>query len=149
MRLISLLTVSILWGCHLNTIVDHMVDMQKNEWPYPQVVKANFEITDTAATYQVNLKLRINNEYRYSNLFILAHFSNPEKRKTLRYQFKLANKEGQWLGRGSGNIYAYKIPLKTNIRYSDTGKYSISIEQNMRDNPLAGVSDVGVEVIKK
>lgn len=145
---ILMIGCSILLSCNPNTVIDSTVDMPNNEWNYAQLAKADYQIKDTTTTYQVNLKLRINSNYRYTNLFVLTYFTTPKAQKILRYQFQLANKEGTWLGKGSGDIYAFKFPLKTNVRYADTGKYSIKIEQNMRDNPLLGVSDVGIEVVK-
>ncbi|MBC7758415.1 MAG: gliding motility lipoprotein GldH, partial [Phormidesmis sp. FL-bin-119] len=63
-------------------------------------------------------------------------------------EFKLALPDGEWLGSGSGNLYSYQIPLKENFKFTLKGKYVIELEQNMRDNPLDHVSDVGVRVEK-
>ncbi|SOD20038.1 gliding motility lipoprotein GldH [Pedobacter xixiisoli] len=133
-------------SCNFNTVVDTNQTIEDNQWLYANVAKAEFEINDVAKPYQVNFKLRINSEYRYSNLFVLATFKDAKSRKKTRYQFKLAKADGQWLGKGSGDLYTYSFPLLKNHRFADTGKYSIEIEQNMRDNPLVGISDVGIEV---
>ena len=79
-------------------------------------------------------------------MFVLATFKDAKKRKRLRYQFKLAKEDGTWLGKGSGDLYTFSFPLLKNHRFADTGKYHIEVEQNMRDNPLVGISDVGIEV---
>ncbi len=133
-------------SCNFNAVIDTNQSIEDNQWLYANVAKADFEITDVTKPYQVNFKLRINTDYRYSNLFVLATFKDAKGRKKLRYQFKLAKEDGQWLGKGSGDLYTYSFPLLNNHRFADTGKYSIEIEQNMRDNPLVGISDVGIEV---
>lgn len=134
-------------SCNFNTVVDTNQSLEDNQWLYANVAKADFEIKDATKPYQVNFKLRINTEYRYSNLFVLATLKDAKTRKRTRYQFKLAKEDGTWLGKGSGDLYTYSFPLLKNHRFADTGKYSIEIEQNMRDNPLVGISDVGIEVI--
>ena len=133
-------------SCNFDTVVDTNQSIEDNQWLYANAAKAEFEIKDTTKPYQVNFKLRVNTDYRYANLFVLTTFKDSKKRKRIRYQFKLAKEDGQWLGNGSGDLYAYSFPLLKNHRFADTGKYSIEIEQNMRDNPLVGVSDVGIEV---
>ena len=133
-------------SCNFNTVVDTNQSIEDNQWLYANVAKAEFEIKDVTKPYQLNFKLRINTTYRYSNLFVLATFKDAKRRKKIRYQFKLAKEDGQWLGKGSGDLYTYSFPLLKNHRFADTGKYSIEIEQNMRDNPLVGISDVGIEV---
>lgn len=133
-------------SCNFNAVVDTNQSIEDSRWLYANATKADFEIKDISKAYQVNFKLRINTEYRYSNLFVLATFKDTKSRKKIRYQFKLAKEDGQWLGKGSGDLYTYSFPLLRNHRFTDTGKYSIEVEQNMRDNPLLGISDVGIEV---
>jgi gliding motility-associated lipoprotein GldH len=146
--LIGLMFLSVLTSCDFNSVIDTNQSIEDKNWLYANSTKASFEIDDVAKTYQVNFKLRINTEYRYSNLFIIATLKEPKGRKRIRYQFKLAKADGQWLGKGSGDLYSYSFPLLKNHRFPDTGKYHLEIEQNMRDNPLVGISDVGIEVIK-
>lgn len=133
-------------SCNFDTVVDTNQSMENNRWLYANAAKAEFDIKDATKSYQVNFKLRINTEYRFSNLYVLATMKDAKSRKRIRYQFKVAKEDGAWLGKGSGDLYTYTFPLLKNHRFADTGKYSIEIEQNMRDNPLVGVSDVGIEV---
>lgn len=138
--------LSTLSSCNFDTVVDTNQSVENNRWLYANTAKAEFDIKDTTKPYQVNFKLRINTEYRYSNLYVLATMKDAKTRKRIRYQFKVAKEDGAWLGKGSGDLYTYSFPMLKNHRFADTGKYSIEIEQNMRDNPLLGVSDVGIEV---
>jgi gliding motility-associated lipoprotein GldH len=52
------------------------------------------------------------------------------------------------LGSGSGNLYSYQIIFKTGQRFPAKGTYHFELEQNMRDNPLHEVSDMGIRVEK-
>ena len=67
---------------------------------------------------------------------------------TTRFEIKLADLDGEWLGKGSGNLYSYQVSALTNFKFPEKGTYTFSIEQNMRDNPLHEVNDVGLRVEK-
>ncbi|RYG21247.1 MAG: gliding motility lipoprotein GldH, partial [Chitinophagaceae bacterium] len=86
-------------------------------------------------------------DYRYSNIYVIMRLKNGRQfLKDGRYQFQLAKSDGQWVGKGSGDLYSNTFPLLKNFRFPKAGKYEIEVEQNMRDNPLVGVSDIGVSV---
>lgn len=104
-------------------------------------------VTDSLAATNVYFKLRVTAEYRYSNMYVLFTLQSPNGKKVVRrYGYRIATNDGQWLGKGSGNLYTYKLPLLTNYRFPTRGKYNLTIDQNMRDNPLRGVSDGGILV---
>ncbi len=144
--LLALCLLCVFSACNFNAVIDTNQSIENNKWLYANTSKAEFEIKDVSRPYQVNFKLRISNDYRYSNMYVLATFKQPKSNKKVRYQFKLAKADGQWTGKGSGDLYTYSFPLLKNHSFADTGKYSIEIAQNMRDNPLLGVSDIGIEV---
>lgn len=145
-QLLCLCCLCVFSACNFNAVIDTNQNIENNQWLYANPTKADFEIKDISRPYQANFKLRISNDYRYANLYVLVNFKQPKGNKKVRYQFKLAKADGQWLGKGSGDLYTYSFPLLKNHLFTDTGKYSIEVEQNMRDNPLVGVSDIGIEV---
>jgi gliding motility-associated lipoprotein GldH len=61
----------------------------------------------------------------------------------------LANLEGEWQGTGSGNLRSHQLVLFKNYHFSQAGTYVFELEQNMRDNPLKEVSDIGLRVEKR
>ena len=133
-----------------NTIIDQNTVIVDQNWPYVNKIKEDFTIDDALATYNLYLNLRVTPDYKYSNIFILVHQTGPDKKTTtVRYEFKLANADGEWLGEGSGNLYTYQDAFKTQYKVPAKGKYHIELEQNMRDNPLHNVSDVGLRVEKE
>jgi gliding motility-associated lipoprotein GldH len=147
-KLVLLLIVGIAaLGCNTNNLVDVSVEMPKRNWSYVNKVKAVVDIKDNSKPYSLYLKLRHTADYRYSNIFILLHITDPKhKTQTKRYEYRLARADGEWLGAGSGNLFTYKFDLLKDYRFPENGKYEFEIEQNMRDNPLKEISDAGFTV---
>lgn len=136
-----------MYGCTTNNLIDTNQDMPQRNWSYVNPIKALAEVKDPAKAYDLKFKLRHTADYRYSNIFILVHISGPRLPKvTRRYQYKLAEPDGLWLGNGSGNLYSYTLPILSGFHFPQAGNYLIEVEQNMRDNPLTEISDAGITV---
>ena len=136
-------------SCSNNNLVDTNDAVAENSWLYAKSAKATVEIKDINQSYAVHFKLRHTLDYKYSNLFVVMRLKGDSVNKSTRYEFKLAKKDGEWLGKGSGDIFTCNFPLLTNFRFEKPGKYEIEITQNMRDNPLVGISDIGITVSKQ
>jgi len=130
-------------------VVDQSTAIENQNWAYDNRIKSDFTIDDNSVPYNLYLNLRITPDYKYANIFVLVHQTGPDKKTTtVRYEFTLAEKDGEWLGQGTGNLYTYQVVFKTHYTFPEKGKYHVEIEQNMRDNPLHQVSDAGLRVEK-
>lgn len=130
-------------------VTDQNTEIDNNNWSYANKIKYDVKIDNETIPYNLYMNLRVTGDYKYSNLFVLISQTTPGKKATgTRYEFKLANPDGEWLGDGSGNLYSYQVPFRTNYKFPVKGVYHFQIEQNMRDNPLHEVSDVGLRVEK-
>lgn len=126
--------------------MDQNLEIPENNWLYSKSVKAAFEVNDPSKTYNVFFKIRNTNDYRYANLYLIFRIKGPSYSKSVRHQFQLASPDGTWLGKGSADVYINLFPLLKQFTFPQKGSYEIEIEQNMRDNPLIGVSDIGIQV---
>jgi gliding motility-associated lipoprotein GldH len=146
-QVIALMLLNLgLWsGCKTDNIADVNVSMPKHRWSYINKIITVVDIKDHTKTYDLYFKLRHTAAYRYSNIYILFQMKEPGKtRTTRRYEYKLASADGKWLGAGSGDLYTYTLPLLTNHKFPESGKYIMVIEQSMLDNPLHHISDAGL-----
>ena len=132
-----------------NAVIDKNTEIDNHNWAYVNPVKYDVNITNADIPYNLYFNLRVTADYKYSNIFVLMHQTGPDKKQLVtRYEFKLANNDGEWLGNGSGNLYSYQMMYKSEYKFPAKGVYHFAIEQNMRDNPLHEVSDVGLRVEK-
>jgi len=147
--LMSFLMLSFISCQDTVTIADINVEFEKRNWNYSQKISIPVKIEATDVSYNLYLNLRHSAGYKYSNIFIMIHITGPDGKKvTERKEFKLALADGEWLGSGSGNMYSYQINFKENYKFLAKGTYIFELEQNMRDNPLDHISDVGIRVEK-
>ena len=137
-------------GCaDKGAVIDQNIEITGHNWTYLNKVKFTFKIDDEKIPYNLYMNLRVTADYKYSNLFVLITQKGPDKKPEIkRYELKLASKDGEWLGEGSGNLYSYQLPFRTDYKFAVKGLYTVYIEQNMRNNPLHEVSDVGLRVEK-
>jgi len=137
-----------LQACDNNILVDTFDHIPNENWTYIKPVKAVINITDSTKNYNIYVNFRHTADYKYANVWLRFHLLGPKlKDEPLRQEFQLAMPDGEWLGNGSGNLYSYQLIYKENYKFPSNGKYTIVVEQNMRDNPLKNVSDAGVRVV--
>jgi gliding motility-associated lipoprotein GldH len=134
-------------GCSDTALVDVNKEISNRNWSYIKKISVPVKIEDTNKRYNLYMNLRHTADYRYSNIFVLIRQVNPDGKKTTeRKEFKLAYPDGEWLGSGSGNLYTYQLLFKEGYTFPAPGNYVFEIEQNMRDNPLREVRDVGMRI---
>lgn len=150
-----ILTAAVLNLCWLascdnaGAITDTNQAINARNWSYVNRIKVPFVIDDLNSSYGLYINLRHTGDYRYSNIFLRIHTRSPNgKVLSERKEFRLALPDGQWLGTGTGNLYQYQLPLTENYQFAQKGQYVIEIEQNMRDNPLKEITDVGLRIKK-
>ena len=132
-----------------NAVLDEQLPIESTNWTYDKPIRIKVNIDDNRIPYSIFVNLRHTADYKYSNIFFRIHQINPDKKSiSFRKEYRLSNPDGEWLGRGSGNLYSYILPLFAHYRFPAKGTYIFVIEQNMRDNPLREISDVGLRIEK-
>jgi len=145
---VFLFLLSLASGCSdPNSLMDENTPIANHNWGYINDVKFHVNIADNTVPYNLYFNVRVTGDYKYSNIFVLLRTIGPDKKVgVMRYELHLADVTGKWLGSGTGNLYAFQIPFKKGFRFPAKGTYNFVIEQNMRDNPLREVSDIGMRV---
>ncbi len=127
-----------------------------NHWNHDSIVSFNVEQIDTTEIYDLFINIRNNNDYGYSNLFLITdmHFPNG-KIITDTLEYEMAYPNGEWKGQGFTDIKENKLWYKENIRFPEVGTYKINIRQAMRENGkvdgienLNGITEVGFRIEK-
>lgn len=142
-----ILTALSVASCSDNVIIDEYTTISKDHWSYDKPINNVVDIQDASIPYNIYINFRHTEEYKYSNIWLrISQITPNQKKTTTREEFQLALPDGKWIGKGSGNLYSYRLIYKEGFKFDTAGKYTFIIEQNMRDNPLKAVTDVGLRV---
>lgn len=146
--LVLLMFVSLAFqSCADKPIFEENKEIENYKWRYDKPLVFGVNITDTSNYCNLYINLRVNGNYKYSNVFLWVTETLPDKStEKKRLEFVLADESGNWLGKNISNIYSYQFQYKPRIKFKQTGIYSFSIEQNMRDDILENIVSAGLRV---
>ncbi|MFD0795923.1 gliding motility lipoprotein GldH [Maribacter chungangensis] len=150
------LVASLAISCTTDVVSTEYRSLKGAVWNKDDVKQFTFSGLDSLQSYNVFINIRNDQNFPYSNLFLIASLNTPEGevvQDTLEYTMALP--DGTWLGKGSGSIKENKLWYKENIVFSTSGVYTLEISHAMRKNGnvsgivgLEGITDVGIEITK-
>jgi gliding motility-associated lipoprotein GldH len=149
---VAILALCFFQGCLPAPYYQKEEAIPQNAWKYSFKPTFTFEISDTVAAYQPYFIIQHTQAYPYSNIWMWVYIKTPGDTvaKKERVNVILAEQNGQWLGRGMGEIWEQRLRLNLgNTSFNRKGEYKISFEQNMRVNPLPEILHVGIRLEKE
>ena len=148
-----LLLVAIFISCDEKRVFDEYKTVG-NAWNKDSIVSFKIPQLEQSKKYNLFVNIRDNNDFPYSNLFIIVSLEQPNKKvkvDTLEYQ--MANPDGTLLGDGFSDIKENKLVYKLNESFTQKGDYKIKIQQAVRqtgkivgDKELKGITEVGFRI---
>jgi gliding motility-associated lipoprotein GldH len=147
-RILFFIASMVLVGsCDPTRLYEENRNIDGNAWHYKNRIPFDIHIKDTTTYYNVLINLRVDANYKYSNIFMLVHTTNPEKKNDQRrVEIRLADESGKWLGSGLGDLYDYRFPAFKKVKFPQQGFYRFELEQNMRDDTLMYIKSAGIRV---
>ena len=126
-------------------------------WLKDSVQHFSFPNGDKSILTNSYLMLRVNQKYRYNNIFVIITVTNSNGtilRDTVEY--KVADNFGKFIGSKMINIYELSLLHKKGIQLIPKENYFINVEHAMRNadetvgvERLEGVLDVGYKLEKQ
>ena len=151
--LLTLLFVLFLSSCSDAIVHSETRPVPGSVWDRSWKPEYSFEITDTISQYDTYLDVRHTGSYAYSELYLFVTLKRPDGHVYIdTVQCPLSDANGKWYGKGLGFIRSERfdahILYKYGNRFPQRGRYSVTLEQAMREEKLENVIDVGVSVEK-
>ena len=123
----------------------------KNGWDKNDILTFNFPKTIEPKTKDVFFILRHNNNYPYSNIFLITELQDPANQVLIdTFEFKLAQANGKWLGDKKISVIEHKLVFKESLEL-DENDFSLKVRTSMRSNnqsneieKLDGVINFGI-----
>ncbi len=145
----------IFFGCNNNIIYSEFINHGES-WSLNEKVKFTIDrnVFTTENDYNIYIHLRNNNEYQYSNIFLIGIIKdsiNIIEKDTLEYA--MADSEGKWLGKGFLSLKESKLWWKRKFNFPETNSLTFEIDQVIRrngnqyqDKDLKGIVDIGLSI---
>lgn len=115
-----------------------------NSWHKDSVVTFKLPQFDVTKKYNLYVNIRNNNDFPFSNLFLIVALEQPNKKTivdTLEYQ--MANPDGSLMGEGFSDVKESKLFYKDKEAFLLKGDYKVHIRQAVRQTgKVAGVKDL-------
>lgn len=151
---IILILIFLFVNCDRNSAFEQYKAIPKSGWHSDSIHQFIIPKMDTLKNHNLFFSIRNNNEYSFSNLFVIASIDFPNgKRVTDTLEYQMALPTGEWLGTGGISVKENKLWYKENFKFNESGNYKISLSQAMRKNGstngvlyLKGITDVGLRV---
>lgn len=157
-RKVSFLILCFLMFCSCGNNIDFIAfkSVDKGVWKSNEKINFKFSIEDTISPKNLFINIRNNQDYGYSNLYVITSLKFPNGTKIVdTLQYEMANEKGEFLGTGFSNIKESKLFYKENKVFPNSGEYEFSIHHAMRKqgevHPIAelkGIQDIGLSIEK-
>ena len=146
------LTAAILISCDKDRVFENNREFEDLTWKVTEEPRFEFNISDTTFRYNLYYNVRNSLVYPYARIFITYHLYDSmgkELAKKLVYNDLFDQKTGRPLGEsGLGDLYDHQFPILLHHRFYASGKYSVKLDQYMRQDTLQGVIAVGIRLEK-
>jgi gliding motility-associated lipoprotein GldH len=118
-------------------------------WNYSDSILYDLPAPDTTQGYGMVLKISHTDHYPFENLYIKIGTRYPSGRYSSNLlNVDLANKSGAWYGQCSGSNCELSVTLREFFSFSESGQYSISMQQFTRSEKLVGIRGLELQLWK-
>lgn len=146
---VAWLSVILLTACQGNTVYHSYQAVPIDGWRKDDTLIYALPSSIPIRTYEIEIGIRYQISYPYRNLALgISH----NMRDTLIYttdtlQIFLTSETDSNTENGIGGLYQRTFTYKTHLSISQKGETrTFRIVQIMRDNPLKGINDVGIQI---
>ncbi|MCF4100695.1 gliding motility lipoprotein GldH [Gillisia sp. M10.2A] len=150
---VLVLTALFFGSCDSKRVYDEYQSIP-NQWNKDSIVTFKLQNIDSLQAYNLFINVRNNNDFGYSNLFLIAQIQFPQgKVVTDTLEYEMTTPGGKWLGTGFGDVKENKLWYKEKVRFPESGEYEVSLKQAMRKNgsekgieDLEGITEIGFRI---
>lgn len=148
-RVLVVLMVVPLLCCGRNVIFTESDAMPEKKWELTNILAFDIPVTDTLTSKNIYFTIRTGTSYPFRNIYLFVTTNSPDGRSiTDTLQYNIADENGNWYGKGFGDIHELNLPFKTNVFFPEKGTYQIKVQHGMRLEDLKGVYDFGIRIVR-
>jgi gliding motility-associated lipoprotein GldH len=136
-------------SCKKDILFVSSIPIPDQIWSYEKPLKFQWVVTDTIDPVDLLLTLKHGLEFPKQNLYtkFITTFPDSTNQEQI-LSLELFRSNGEPNGKCNSKSCLTTIILDENIRFSDTGNYSIEILQYSREKDLHHIQEVTFEIVK-
>ncbi|WP_405611106.1 gliding motility lipoprotein GldH [Polaribacter sp. Asnod1-A03] len=154
--LIVLLSIFLMFSCSDAIDFNEYKSIDKQGWKANKKISFKVDVKDTISPKNLFIHLRNNNDYQYSNLYLITELNFPNGNIVVdTLQYEMTDETGRFLGTGFSELKENKLFYKEKKVFPIPGKYVFNVHHAMRKNGdvnpiefLKGIQDVGFSIEK-
>ncbi len=140
-----------LFACDSSTYYDDMEAIGNDGWKQDKFIEQTVDIEDAEEQFDVYLNIRNTKDYQYWNLFVFLDIEDPDGevwKDTV--ELTISDENGKWTSEDVSETYVMNsFRTYQDYTFPKPGKYTFKLSHGMYDDPLIGISDVGIRLEKK
>lgn len=138
----AILGACVMVGCGPGPVAADAGAVDADGWFSQDTVRLTFDVQQPGHRHDLQLGLRHNQDYPFSNLYLFVRLTYPNGRTlTDTLACPLAGPDGRWYGSGRSWI-DHRIGYKKGVEFPLPGTYTLDVVHAMRKDPLPGLSDI-------
>lgn len=149
LRTLTLLSLLAIVTACSNVAFCHFEKIDNNEWREADVLNFKPVLNDSTSLYDLEIAVRHTDDYPFQNIWLYVAHREEYNVKIDTLQLILADDWGRWQGDGHGLVKTFTSLYKGEYKLSKGANFGITIKHAMREDPLPGITDVGLIVKKR
>ena len=137
----------ILSACDTKRLYETNTPVANQNWSYDDIKSYTVNVADTNTHYNIYINVRHSFLFEWRNIYVQVNTVLPDGKKLeKRVNLPLSETDGKWFGSCLGDNCDIPIMIQHDAKFPQVGKYTFTIRQDMRVNPLINIKSIGLRV---
>ena len=137
----------LLSSCDPNRLYETNTPIANQNWTYEDIKTYTVAVADTTTRYNIYINVRHSFLFEWRNIYIHVGTTLPDgKKMEKRVSLPLSEADGKWFGSCLGDNCDLPVMIQHDAKFPQVGKYTFTIRQDMRVNPLTNIKSIGLRV---
>jgi len=146
----AIMASACLTACSKIEVFEKTVPIPEQKWYNNYSPSFDFDIADTSSSYNIYVVIRHTDAYKFNNIWLKLDMQFPgDSLRSKKLDITLGSDATGWEGTGMDDIFEYrKIISPGPVPFNKAGKYTFTLSQVMRENPLEHIINIGIRAEK-
>lgn len=137
-------------SCGSKKISEQQKSFADKKWQRTQQLTYEFNITDTAATYNISAEVKHFDNFPFDRVQLAFSLEDPSGEKRIsEHDLVIRNKQGQFLGKKIGDTIKMDFAIRNQYRFKAPGMAKVMLVNRQPSNVTEGIGGISIIVSKK